>query len=220
MKRATILLLTFFAFSLISSSQAFEDKVEYDKKKQDAFAIEFAFSPEAVEGAFIEKMEKLGYKAKEEKGMFNRDKGFIVFKNALVSDISDARMDYIVKVERKSRREKDESVLYMILNKDGNNAMSQFSSTVVGKARSFLNDLLPNVEAFDLELQIKDQENTVAKAEKKLKDLKNDQESIEKKIKDLQDDLKKNSKDQEDAQKDIEDQKVALEALKGKRKNN
>ncbi len=129
-------------------------------------------------------------------------------------------MDYIVKVERKSRREKDESVLYMILSKDGNNAMSRLNSATVGKARSFLNDLLPHVEAFDLELQIKEQENTVAKAEKKLKDLKDDQESMEKKIKNLEDDLKKNAKDQDDTQKDIENQKVALEALRGKRKNN
>ena len=43
---------------------------------------------------------------------------------------------------------------------------------------------------------------------------------MEKKIKNLQDDLKKNAKNQEDAQKDIENQKVLLENLKGKRKSN
>ncbi len=57
-----------------------------------------------------------------------------------------------------------------------------------------MNNLQPDVEASNLELQIKDQEDVVAKAEKKLKNLKDDQESMEKKIKDLQDDLKKNTK--------------------------
>jgi len=55
-----------------------------------------------VENAFVKRMEKLGYKAKEEKGILNRDKGFLVFKNAYVTDISKDRLDYIIKVERKS----------------------------------------------------------------------------------------------------------------------
>ena len=219
MKQAISLFLMIFCVSSLVSAQAFEGKIEYDKKKQDAFVIEFSFSPEAVEGAFIEKMAKLGYRAREEKGMFNRDKGFIVFKNAMVSDISDTRMDYIIRVEQKSRKEKEESILYMIMSKDDNNAMAQLSNNAVSNAKSFLNDLHPDVEAFNLELLIKDQEDAVAKAEKKLKELKDDQESMEKKIKNLQDDLKKNAKDQEDAGKDIESQKHLLESLKSKRKS-
>lgn len=218
MKRISILLIAVFVLHMIVPAQAYEGKIEYDKKKQDAFLIEFTYSSEAVEGAFIEKMKNIGYRAREEKGMFNKDKGFIVFKSALITEISDTRMDYIIKVERKSRKEKDESVLYMIVSKDGNNAMAQLSSSEVGNAKYFLNDLLPHVEAFDLELQIREQENTVAKTEKKLKDLKDDKESLEKKIKNLQNDLKKNEKDQEDTEKDIESQKKILEVLRGKRK--
>jgi peptidoglycan hydrolase CwlO-like protein len=78
--------------------------------------------------------------------------------------------------------------------------------------------MLPQVEAFNLELQIKDQEEMVAKAEKKLKNLQGDQESIEKKIKKLQDDLKGNAKDQQDQQKEIEKQRQTLDAVKAKRK--
>ena len=79
--------------------------------------------------------------------------------------------------------------------------------------------LAPDVDAFNLEVQIKDQENTVSKAEKKLKDLQDDQESMEKKIKKLQDDLKENAKDQQNQQKEIEKQKQALESLRAKRKS-
>ena len=184
-------------------SQAYEAKAEYSKKKQDAFAIDYAYSPEAVENAIIQRMEKLGYKAKEEKGIFNKDKGFLVFKNAFITDISSNSMDYMIKVERKSRKEKDEAVIYMIIMKDGSNAKAGFEAYDVERAKSFLNNLLPDVEAANLELQIKAQEEVVTKAEKKLRN--------------LQDDIKTNERDQEATQADITNQKVNLENLKGKR---
>jgi hypothetical protein len=213
------LLLTIAIFTtLFSYSQAYESSITYDKKKQQAFVIDFAYPPEAVENAIIEKMNKLGYKPKEEKGIFNRDKGFLVFKNAFITDIHDNSMDYIVKVEPRSRKDKDASILYLIINKDGENAIKGFTSHDVHRSKEFLNGLSPHVEASHLELQIKDQEETVAKAEKNLKNLQDDKKSMEDKIKKLQDDIKTNEKNQEKAEADIENQKLALEALRGKRK--
>ena len=95
--------------------------------------------------------------------------------------------------------------------KDGENAMVKMGAENVGKAKLFLNNMLPDIEAAHLEIQIKDQEEVVAKAENKLKDLKDDQVSLEKK-------LQQNKEDQESTQKDIETQKQALGILVGKRK--
>ncbi len=204
-------------FSAAVFAQAYYSKVEYNKKKQDAFAIDYTYSPEAVENAIVTKMEKLGYRTKEEKGLFNKDKGFRIYKNAFISEISENSMDYILKVERKSRRDKDEAVLYLLLQKDGNNARATFNASDEERVKVFLNNLLPEVEAADLELQIKAQEDVVARAEKKLKSLEDDKTDMEKKIKKLEDDIKKNIKDQEDTQKDIENQKQNLENLRSKR---
>ena len=197
-------------FSTVVSAQAYEGNIEYNKKKEPAFVIDYPYPPDAVENAIIQKMEKLGYKGKEEKGIFNKDKGFRVYKNAFITDISSNNMDYILKVERKSRKEKDEAVLYLIIMKEGENAMAKFDALDSEHARTFLNNMRPEVEAANLELQIKDQEETVAKAEKKLKGLQNDKEDLEKK-------LNKNLKDQDDTQKDIQNQKQVLENLKLKR---
>ena len=194
-------------------SQAYEGNIDYDKKKQQAILIDYSYPPDAVQNAIIQKMGKMGYKAKEEKGIFNKDKGFLVFKNAYVTDISGDRMDILINVERKSRKASDESVLYMIMMKDGANALLTMEPGTINKAKSFLNNMLPEVEAADLELRIKDQEETVAKAEKKLRDLKDDQTSLEKKLQD-------NKASQEATQKDIEAQKQALGTLMGKRKTN
>jgi len=194
-------------------SQAYEGRIDYDKKKQQAIVIDYSYPPDAVQNAIVQKMGKMGYKAKEEKGLFNKDKGFLVFRNAYVTDISGDRMDFVINVERKSRKASDESVLYMIMIRNGENALMTMEPGNINKAKSFLNNMLPEVEAADLELRIKDQEETVARAEKKLRDLKEDQINLEKKLSD-------NKAEQEATQKDIEAQKQALGILMGNRKTN
>lgn len=216
MKQVLFFLLTLSMSSFVFS-QAYEGSIEYDKKKQRAFVIDYHYSQEAVENAVIQKMGKLGFEGNEEKGLFNKDKGFHVFKNVFISDISQNSMDYMFKVEQKSRKEKDEAVLYLIIYSSGENAMPKFDVYDIGKAKSFLNSLAPDVQAADLELQIEAQEDAVAMAEKKYKNFQSDKEDMENKIKKLQDDIQKNLKDQDDAQRDIENQKQILDNLRMKR---
>ena len=210
MKKKGLLVLGLL-MTLISFGQSYEATIQYDKKKQQAIAIDFVYQPQAVENAIVQKLAKMGYKPKEEKGILNRDKGFLVFKNIFITDILSDRMDYLVKVERKSRKEADESIMYLVMLKDDKNALGIMDAADVGRAKSFLNNLLPEVEAADLELQIIAQQEVVAKAEKKLRDLKEEQTSLEKKIAD-------NKTSQENTQKDIESQKQALGVLEGKRR--
>lgn len=216
--RKFTLLLIFLPASFVLKAQAFEDKIEYNKEKQACIAIEYNYSPQAVENAVVSKMNKLGYKGKEEKGMFNKDKGFRVYKEAMVADISPSRYDYVINVDRKSRKEADVAILYLIVLKDNANALSRLNSEELGGARAFLSNLLPDIEEADLELKITAQEDAVVKAEKKLKSLQNDKDDMEKKIKKLQDDIRTNEKDQENQTAEIENQRKALESLKGKRK--
>lgn len=210
MKKIGLLLITAIV-TLSSFGQAYEASIQYDKKKQQAIAIDYSYPQEAVENAIVQKLAKMGYKAKEEKGILNRDKGFLVFKNAYITSISTERIDMMVKVERKSRKESDESVLYMIMMNGDKNALTVMDAAGVANAKTFLNGMLPEVEAANLELEIKAQEETVAKSEKKLRDLKEDQSNLEKK-------LLENKANQETTQKDIESQKQALGVLVGRRK--
>jgi hypothetical protein len=211
MRKIISILVTFFFISCLCSAQSYEGTVEYQKKNETAIIIEFPYPPSVVEDAIIDKMEKLGYKKKE-------SKGFLVYKGAILKDISVEPADYMIKVERKSRKDKDESVVYLLVNRNDENIIARRDALVNSNAKTFLNGLTPDVDAYNLEVQIKDQENIVSKAERKFKDLQDDQESMEKKIKKLQDDLKDNAKDQENQQKEIEKQKQTLEAMKGKRK--
>lgn len=213
MSRLIFTLIILSLSAAIVSAQAYEGKAEYDKKKQEAFVIQYHYSPDAVEMAVTQKMEKLGYRAKEEKGIFNKDRGALVYKNAYIKAISKEKLDYIIQIERKSRKENDESFLYLIILKDdGSNAEATFDAADTRAAEDFLNDLQPDVEAANLEIQIKGQEDIVAKAEKKLRGLQDDKVELEQKLED-------NKRNQEDTQKDIENQKQLLDNLKLKRKN-
>jgi hypothetical protein len=215
MKKIIIALVAISFFSLNSSAQSYEGSIELEKKKQAAIVINFSFPQEAVEGAMVEKLERMGLSAREEKGLFNSSKGFRTYKGAIIKDISENSMDYSFKVNRKGN---DEAVVYLVMIREGSNVVTDRNEIVIEAAKDFLNDLLPEVEAFNLELQIKEQEEVVVKAEKKFKSLQDDQESMEKKIKKLQDDLKDNAKDQQAQQKEIEKQKQALQSMKSKRK--
>ena len=213
MKKKVLLPVVIVFLALASFGQSYEGTIQFDKKKQAAIVCDYSYPAQAVENAFVKRMEKLGYKAKEEKGILNRDKGFLVFKNAYVTDISKDRLDYIIKVERKSRKESDESIIYMVMLKNDANAIYTMEAYDIGKAKSYLNEMLPDIEAANLELQIAAQEEVVTKAEKKLKELQDDKLNLEKK-------LAENATAQDETIKDIDAQKKSLEALKEKRKKN
>ncbi len=204
-----LVVTSIFLYSKVNA-QAYEGTIEYSKKKQPAFAIDYAFSPEAAENALAAKLEKLGYKPKEEKGIFNKDKGFKIYKSTYLTEVNAISLDYLFKIERKSRKDKDEATIYMIMQKDGANFKTSMSAQDVEQAKFFLNNLRPNIEAANLELQIKAQEDVIAKAEKKLKTLKDDQVELEKKI-------ATNKEDQLNTEKDIITQKSSLETLRSRR---
>ena len=213
MKKVVLSFFVSLVAIIVADAQSYEGTIQFDKKKQVAIICDYVYPVQAVENAIIKRMEKLGYKPKEEKGIFNKDKGFLVFKNAYISDISAGKMDYIIKVERKSRKESDESILYLVMMTNEENALAKMDAAGIGKAKSYLNNMVPDVEAAHLEIQITEQEAVVARAEKKLRDLKDEQSSLEKK-------LETNKNDQANTQKDIEEQKQKLGVLQGKRKTN
>ena len=219
MKKVILSFLLTFIFINLISAQAYEGTIEYKKKKRNAFVMEYPYPPEAVENAIDQKMEKLGYRGKEETGLFNGDKGFKVYSNAYLTDVSDDAIDYVIKVERKSKKEDDKSIVYMITMKGEDDQAKILDAEGNRKAKSFLNNFHPNIEAAHLDMRIKGQEDEIVKSEKKLKKLQEEQADTEAKIKKLQDALTLNAQSQEEAAKAIEDQKQVLETMKGRKKS-
>jgi peptidoglycan hydrolase CwlO-like protein len=222
MNRILLCSLIVFLCSMSVFSQVSQETIEYNKRKHSAFKMEYTYPAEVVEKALVQRMEQLGYRnSKADKGLlnfFDRDKGIIVYKNAFVSEINEKSMDYAFKIETRKKKEKNGSAIYMVMMKDGEDAMRILNETEMEQAKSFLINLNPDVESSHLEMQIRGQEEGVSKSEKKFRSLQSDSLSIENKIRELQAQLEKLIKDQEFQQKEIENQKRLLDEMKGKRK--
>ena len=180
------------------------------------FYINYNFPPEAVENALMGKLAKMGYKGREEKGMFNKDKGFNIYKEATLSDISPGKYDYVVNIERKSKKESDESVLYLLILNNDVNALPLLGSEEKEKAK--MEDLTPEVEDAHIDMLIAAQAEVVTTAEKKLKQLQTDSVELQNKITKLQEEMSVNSKAQETQLTEIANQRKILEAIKSRKK--
>jgi hypothetical protein len=192
-------------------AQSYEGMVEYQKNDERAVIMEAPYHPSMVEAAIIDKMEKLGFKKRE-------SHGFVFYKESVLQEISSEPADYIIKVERKSRKDKDESLVYLLVYRKEENIIARNDAMVNSNARVFMNRLAPDIDSYVLEQQIKDQEDAVAKAEKKLRNLQDDQGNLEKKLRKVQEDIKDNDLDQVSQRKEIDSQKRVLDNLKSKRK--
>ena len=164
------------------------------------------------------KLAKMGYKGREEKGMFNKDKGFNIYKEATVNDISPGKYDYVISIERKSKKESDESVLYLLILNNDVNALPLLSSEEKERAKAFLEDLTLEVEDAHIDILIAAQAGVVTNAEKKLKQLQTDSVDLQNKITKLQGELSTNSKAQETQLAELENQRKILEAIKSRKK--
>lgn len=198
----------FIATNLLA--QAYEGKVDFDKKKQDAFLCDYSASVEAVDLAVVKYFQQLGYKPIEEKGIFNKDKGYKTFKDAYVKELNDEKYDYLIKVDARAKKSTEGATLTFLVMKGLLNQKNDMKEDEIKKVKRFLSSLEGSVQREYLELQIKAQEDQVAKSQKKLSTLKSEQIDLEKK-------LQANFSAQQDTEKEISAKQTALELLKAKR---
>jgi hypothetical protein len=202
-----ILVVVCFIIAQFSMAQAYDGSVDYLKKSQAAVIAEYKYPQETVEKTLKDKLERLGLKVKS-------SKGFLVAYNAVIGSISSNQMEYAFQVDRKSKREKETTVISMVINVNDVNATVDNAS----KAKDFLNELAPAIDALNVDNMVADQTSVLEKAQKKNKNLQEDIESLEKKIRNYQDDLSKTKRQQEDQTKEVQRQQEILDTIKAKRK--
>jgi hypothetical protein len=196
------------AISYLSFGQVYDGTVSYNKKEQPAVISDYKFPQETVEKALREKLQSLGLKVKS-------SRGFLIASSSVISNIAAIPMDYAFKIDRKSKKEKDITTVFMVMTVgDVNNTPDNSSN-----AKTFLSDLAPAVDATNIDNMVSDQYTTLTKAQKKYKSLQDDQTSLEKKIRSLQDDLASNAKDQANQLLEVQRQQDILTTWKAKKTN-
>jgi hypothetical protein len=210
MKKVWSLLLILISLSTVTLAQVYEGTAEFDKKKYTAFLAEYDYQVPAVENALLKRFAKLGYRPREEKGIFNKDKGYRVFAGSIMNEITEGAADYYLKVEDRTSKGKPIAFLTLIIIQNGEALGRGVSEARANAVKVYLKSLMPDIIAENLELDIKAQEEAISKAEKKLESLKREKAELERKI-------ELNERGQRDTENEIKGKQEGLEILKSKR---
>jgi hypothetical protein len=125
------------------------------------------------------------------------------------------------KVERKSRNEKDVSVVSLLLASPNENpaATPGLRRLNMEEAKTYLNELSMAIQSYNLELQIKEQNESVTKAESNYKNLTDEGNNLEKERLNIEEKITQNKAKQDKQKLEIEKRKQALSALVDNRKS-
>lgn len=217
------MLIIVLATSIITArAQSSYTTIQYNNHMQPALVLELPNTTTDVEGTILEKLKQIGYNPETQGHLFwkkNKLDGFYVFNNVVLPSLSTQKLDMYFKVVQKNKEEKDNSTLYLLVSSGNENFASPSGDTTLwNSSKMFLNGFVEKTTAYNLEQNIKAQENTVKDSQKKLTTLQKDEKDLAGKIKKYQDDLANNQRNQKDQQQDIENQQKLLESLIVKRK--
>ena len=156
---ASILFLA--SIRMFAQTDPIEGTVEYQKGEKRAAIVEVPFPPDIVEGALKEQLAKSGVKEEKLKGMQ-------VFKNARLSATDGEVADLYFKVVKKSRKEENISIVYLIMGRPNENVALRTPDDAfrIQDAKAFLATLHPQVESHDLERNITKNEENFKKVRK------------------------------------------------------
>lgn len=212
--KKTILFFSILLISLLSYGQAQEGTVEYQKKLQPAAVIELPYPPSVVDAAMNDYLSKKG------RSRSNDIKGFSTFRNTQPVLADTVNADLYFKTERKSREEKEVTLVsLLVMPTEGQANITNLHYLDMTDAKNYLNDLAFAIDAYNLELTIKDQNEAVIKAETKYKNLVTDGDDLEKKRNAIDKKITENKNDQQQQLKQIEIQKQKLSQWIAQRKS-
>ena len=209
-----ILFFSVLLISVITYGQAYEGAVEYQKKQQSAAVIELPYSPSVVDAAMNE------FLSKKRRSKGSDIKGFTTFRNTQPALNDSANADLYFKTERKSRKEKEVTVVSLLLAPVETPAnTSNLHYLTMNDAKNYLDDLAIAIAAYDLELSIKDQNDAVIKAESKYKSLVSESGDLEKRRTDIEKKIENNKNEVQAQMKEVENQKQKLAQWVAQRKS-
>lgn len=211
-------LCLFMAAALYAQSQAVITNVKFNKVDRPALLLELPYDQEVSEQFIVDNLKKNGYEPVSSGSLFwkkSKVDGYYVFKGVRLQG-SDRTTDLYFKVEPKSKRQKNISMVYMLMDKGVEDFVNSADETPHNAGKSFMNEMVPQSAAYKLGLDIKAQEEAVMNSEKRMQKLMEDEKKLNKRLEDLQNDLKKNKEDQEIQKKTIENEKLKLQELRTK----
>jgi hypothetical protein len=203
MKKGILFFPVLLIFTL-GYGQAYESSVQFQNKLQPAAVIELPYAPSIVNAAMTDYLSKKG------RSKSNDIRGFTTFRNTAPVSSDSSNADLYFKTERKSRKDNDVTLISLLVMPNADTGVSKLHYFNMDNARAYLDDLAIAINAYNLELKIKDQNEAVIKAEAKYKNLVRDGEELEKKRTDLDKKIADNKDNLQRQLIEIENQKQKL----------
>lgn len=180
---------------------------------------DIAAPPEMVQDIIINKFAAQGVKGRE-------INGFLVFRNVIIRAIDTIHpMDAFIKVERKNKKEKENSTISLIATRPGEIPDEKFKSgtpatiaTAAAVSGSFLTGLAPDIDQKVFEKNVAEKQQNISQAERKLKSIQDDQAILQNKLKILQDELLANKINLDSQAAEIEKLRKDLDEYEAKKR--
>jgi hypothetical protein len=217
-------LCLFGALALLATTPALSQStfttLTINKNLQPALVLHLPNNTEVAEGTILQKLKETGYTPETKGQLFwkkYKKEGFYVFNGITLPALNNQKLDMYFKVERESKTQKEQSIIYLLVSKGYDNFISPESDSVsFAAATEFLNGFVATTASYRLNLDIGEQEKVVKSAEGKLSELQDDERTLVKKIEGLQSDLQNKKNDQVMQEKEVANQKMKLDELKAK----
>jgi len=211
MKKLYLLVVIVFCSSYCFS-QSRLTTAEFQKVMEPATEIEVPFAEKTVMKTIVDMMEKKGYKGKD-------TRGYYTFKGVVLPELGTNSYDLYFKTERKSRKEKDNTILTLLVSGGYEKFIGDSAgSALMANVKMFLNKQIDASAAYDLEMQITEQDEITQNAQKKYTSLTEDGVNLQKKKEKLEKEIQENIKKQADQKTEAEKQAQIFNMLRGKRK--
>jgi hypothetical protein len=195
-----------------SLAQARYTTTEFQKTMRPAVVVDVPFPEKTISNAIEDKMNKSGYKGKSVKS-------FMLYSGVRQAEMGTEPLDMYFLVDKVSRKDKGNSTVTLMLSKGFDAFVSDSSNAaLIANAKTYLNNLRDMVAAYDLELQIAEQDEVIKKTDKKYNNLVDEATELQKKKRKLEDQITENTAAQAAQKTEAEKQRQILETLKLKRK--
>ena len=215
-----IFLVLLAAITIAAYTQSKATSVSYNKAKRPALTLLLPYNEDITEGTIVQKLNEIGYQPETKGSLFwkkNTIDGYYVFKNVALRNMNGETVDLYFKVSPKSRKEKDQSYITMLIGKGEDRFVSSESEPrIFESATQFLDGFTTHSASYKLTVDITAQETFLKAAETKYTKLQDEEKTLTKKIQDLELQLENNRKNQETQKQVVEAAKVKLEELKTK----
>ena len=188
------LLLLFSAALFFSGSlnaQSYRTTYTFQKNSYGAAAIQVPYDENVVTEAVKDYMTGKGYKDAHYKD-------FMIFRSVPLDNSSSTYSDAYFNVSRKSRSEKDITIIMLIPVKKEATLLpsTEEDSSYISKSMVFLDSMVHQIHHYSLTQQIQIQQKALDKTSAKLISLKNDSGDIAKKVRNYESELAENKTDQ------------------------